>query len=287
MTKKIILIVAGLVGLYLLFRLVSVFPRLTGSTPMLYTGSASLESVAPVSVNNKNTPILPGEVDKRLVIRDANISLVVNNLNESRDKIVNFAETNQGYLVSADVYGTEQNTRATVTVRVPEAKFTETLNFIRSQGLKVTSESISGQDVTEEYIDLTGRLKSLEASRIRFQEILKNASTVDQILQVQREIDRVQMEIEQTTGRMEYLKKSSAMSKITVNLALDEESLPYVAPSEKWKPIFIFKQAIRSLVVILKNLSYLVIWVAVFAVIWVPAVFLFKFLKKKFWNKLP
>lgn len=231
-----------------------------------------------------NPPTVPGQVEKRLIIRDANLSLVVKDLNGTKEKIISLSESAKGYLVSATVYGTEKNTSALVVIRVPETEFNQVLNQIRSLAVKITSESISGQDVTEEYVDLTGRLKSLEVSRNRFQEILKNASTVDQILTVQREIDRVQMDIEQTTGRMEYLSKSAAMSKITVNLALDEESLPYVPPSEKWKPASVFKQAVRSLLSVLKDLSYLVIWIAVFAVVWIPAIFLFKFLKKKFFN---
>lgn len=267
-----LIIGAAVLILYKIFVNIS-SPRLSSST--IGVAPKSL-IVSPESVDS--SPILPGEVEKKLVIRQGTLSLVVKNLEEVRDKIVSFVESKQGYLISSDIFGVENDARATVIVRIPEDKFTETLSYIRQLGLKVSNESVTGADVTEEYVDLQGRLKSLEASRNRFKEILQNATTVDQILTVQREIDRVQMDIEQTTGRIEYLSKSSAMSKIVVNLAIDEESLPYIAPSEKWRPALVFKEAIRSLLAILKNLSYLVIWVVVFSVIWIPALVVAKIL---------
>lgn len=298
--RKVVIIIIAVIVCFIVYKLFISFVGINSYKTSSLTNrqlAVSENSVSDVVQNKmpalggavapypENPPTVPGQVDKRLVIRDGNLSLVVKDLNEVKNKIITFVESNQGYLVSSEIYGVETNKSASVVIRIPEAKFSETLTYIRSLGVKVTSESVSGQDVTEEYVDLTARLKSLEASRNRFKEILQNASTVDQILQVQREIDRVQMEIEQTTGRMEYLSKSAAMSKISVNLALDEESLPYVPPTEKWKPAFVFKQAVRSLLLLLKDLSYFVIWIAVFAIVWVPLIFLFKFLKKKFWNK--
>lgn len=289
--KKIITLVLVIIAGFVIYKLFvsSIGLRTLRAPTEGMIGNVSQDKVSVQSgiipPSPENPPTVPGQVDKRLVVRDGNLSLVVKDLNEVKSKIISYAESNQGYLVTSEIYGTESNQSATIVIRIPEAKFTDTLTYVRSLGVKVTFETVSGQDVTEEYVDLTARLKSLEASRNRFKEILQNASTVDQILAVQREIDRVQMEIEQTTGRIDYLSKSAAMSKISVNLALDEESLPYVAPTEKWKPAFVFKQAVRNLLLLLKDLSYFVIWIAVFAVIWVPALFLFKFLKKKFSSK--
>ena len=103
-----------------------------------------------------------------------------------------------------------------MTVRVPQKNFYSTIEQIETLGT-VKSRQISGQDVTEEFIDLGARLDNLKKQETRLQEILKNATTVKDVLEVEHELERVRGEIERLTGRLNYLNQSIEMSTITVS----------------------------------------------------------------------
>lgn len=220
----------------------------------------------------------------RIIIKNGSMSLVVKDVLDSRTKITQEVEKAGGYVVSSDISQPQETPTANVTLRIPAQKFDQILGTIRSLGLKVTSENINSQDVTDEYIDLEGRLKSAEATKQQFLTILNKAVTVEDILKVQTELNRIQTEIEQTKGRMEYLSKSGQFALLTVYLAVDEGELPYLPPSEKWRPDVAFKTALRSLLGTLKDLSYSLIWLLVYSIIIVPTIFVLLFLKRRFWK---
>ncbi|HVG38094.1 MAG TPA: DUF4349 domain-containing protein, partial [Pyrinomonadaceae bacterium] len=79
-------------------------------------------------------------------------------------------------------------------------------------------EKTSGQDVTEEYIDLEARLRSKMALEAQFLEIMKGAKTIAEALEVQRQVSEVRTEIEQLEGRRRFLENQSGMSTVTVTL---------------------------------------------------------------------
>ena len=82
--------------------------------------------------------------------------------------------------------------------------------------MRVESERSFAQDVTEEYVDLQCRLKSLQNTEEQYLNLLLRAETVEDTLMVQRELSSVQSQIEQLKGRMNYLEHTSATSLINV-----------------------------------------------------------------------
>ena len=136
--------------------------------------------------------------------------------------------------------------------------------------LKVTSENLNGTDVTDQYVDIEARLKTLNATKTKFEEIMAKAITVQDILNVQRELLSLQDQIDNLKGQQDFLKKTAELAKITIYLSTDEFSLPY-APSDTFRPEVIFKTAVRSLVSTIRGLVENLIWIMVFSVIWVPA----------------
>jgi len=92
------------------------------------------------------------------------------------------------------------------------------LNEIRSQGTSVIQEKATGQDVTEEYIDLEARIRTQKALELQFLEIMKQANKVADALEVQRQIADVRTEIEKLEGRKRFLENRATLSTITVNL---------------------------------------------------------------------
>lgn len=233
--------------------------------------------VAPYNPTAPNAP-----TQDRIVIKNGSMSLVVKNVVESRSWISSYVESLGGYVVSVDMSQPAETLNASLTLRVPADKFDGALAQIRKQGLKVSYENVSSQDVTDEFIDLEARLKSDEATLAQFTELLKRANTVDEILRVQSEMNRVQAQIDSTKGRMEYLEKSGKFALLTVYLATDEGELPYLPPSEKWRPDVAFKSAVRSLANGAKDLSYALIHLAVYSVVIVPVIIIVVFLKRHF-----
>jgi hypothetical protein len=212
------------------------------------------------------------EVKERLVVKESTVSLLVKNVVEAQKAISRKAQELGGYLVQSNI-SHPQETEATsgwITVGVPQEKLEEALSYFRGLAVRVVSETISGQDVTDEYVDIETRLATLLKTKVKFEEILAKAQNVKDILEVQRELINLQEQVDNLKGRQNYLEKSAQLSKVTVYLATDELALPYV-PTEAWRPKVIFKQAVRSLIGTLRKLGTAIIWFGVYSVIWLPA----------------
>lgn len=209
------------------------------------------EELAVPPVNDK----APAESSSRLVIRSGNLNLVVQDIWGTGKKIIEFAEGQGGYVVSSTISEIEEVPTGTVVIRVPEDKFDTTMDFIKALAKKVEYEGRTGEDVTEEYVDLEAKLKALQAKRDQFYEILKKATTIEDTLKVYDKIEEVQTEINQTEGRMNYLKQSAKLAKISINLALSEDLLP-IPPGEEWRPGYIAKMAWQETARFWRQVSY-------------------------------
>ncbi|MCX7880973.1 MAG: DUF4349 domain-containing protein [Patescibacteria group bacterium] len=231
-----------------------------------------------------SAPVSEINIKDRLVIKDSYLSLLVNDVIEAQKAVIKKAESLGGYMVSSSLERPDELPSATVIVRVPSNKLEKALTYFRSLGIKVVFENLSGQDVTDQYIDVEKRLETLNKTKIKFEKILEETTRVPEILEVQRELINLQSQIDSLKGQEQYLKENAKLTKITVYLASDELSLPY-APSESWRPKVIFKQAVRSLVNNLRKLGTLLIWLAVYSVVLVPVGLVsfwgYKFFKKR------
>ena len=129
------------------------------------------------------------------------------------DAVVGVAESVGGYL----------STRgdASVEVRVPSARFREAMTRLEPLG-EVTHRSVTATDVSDEFHDAEVRLQNLRATRARQEGLLAHAGSLADTLAVERELERVALEIDRIEGRLEYLKSRVAYSSITVNV----EALP-------------------------------------------------------------
>jgi archaellum component FlaC len=219
------------------------------------------------------------EVPSRMIIKTGRLNLVVKDVLDTVKKIGKFAEENGGWVVSSNISEYEKVPSGSITVRVPAEKFDEAKEYFRSLAVKVTNESVQSQDVTEEYVDLQSKLRNLEATEAQLLEIMKRSGTINEILQVHRELTNIRQQIEQIKGKMQYLEQSVKMSSITVNLALSEELLP-IPPSEKWKPKYVLLQSWKNVINFWKEFSYFLIKLTVWAQVWVPALIIIWFVRK-------
>lgn len=137
------------------------------------------------------------------------------------DKIIDLAEAAGGHVAARK--------DASVQIKVPSAVFRQTMKDIDAIGA-VTSQSISAEDVSEELHDLDVRLTNLRATRTRLQELMSRAGGIPDVLTVEKELERVALEIDKTEGRLEFLKTRASLSLITVALtAKPKQAIAVVA----------------------------------------------------------
>jgi hypothetical protein len=161
---------------------------------------------------------------ERKIIRNGELTLETESPTDGQRRITTIAESLGGFVVTSEF---KQNTAqakpsqsVTVVARVPSAQFNAALDQIHSLAGKVIQEKVSGQDVSEEYLDIEARIRTKKALEAQFLEIMKQAKKVSDALEVQNELADVRTEIERLEGRRRFLENQSALSTITVNLQL-------------------------------------------------------------------
>ena len=224
--------------------------------------------------------VAPTDSAERLVVQTSEMSVQVENVVEISDQLVEYAKGAGGFMVSSSLSRPEEAASATLVIRVPQEKLKETLEFVRGKAVKVVAENLWGTDVTDQYEDIEAKLETYFATKTKLEEILAKAVEVKDILAVQSELINLQSRIDRLKGQQQYLEKTAALSKITIYLDTDEFALPY-APSETWRPGVIFKLAVRSLVGTLRGLGETVIWVAVYAPVWLPVLAVIWFIRRR------
>ncbi len=226
-----------------------------------------------------NQPPPAPEVKDRMIVQESNLSLLVNDVGKVITDIKNKASNLGGYFVNSNLSTPDSGASGQIIIRVPQNYLDETLVFLRSLAVKVVSENLQGSDVTDQFVDNEARMKILEGNKARFMEIMNKAEKVEDILRVQQEIFNIQSQIDNITGQQRYLSKNAQMVKITIYLSTDELSLPF-APIQSFRPDVIFKQAVRSMLTSVQKLGSLLIWVVVYAVIWIPVVLIIFIIKR-------
>ena len=189
-------------------------------------GDATMKTVSLERTEDPAAP--PQQADAppvaRKIIRNATLTLEVEQPAKASQRIASIAESRGGFVVTSD---SRQQTGAqgerayeviTVELRVPAAQFDSTLADIRAAGGNVTAQKITGKDVTEEYIDLEARLRTQRALEAQLLEIMKGAREVSDAISVQRELTNVRTEIERVEGRRRFLENQSSLSTISVTL---------------------------------------------------------------------
>lgn len=246
------------------------------SVPRQPMTSEEMRIAQPPLVDSKTTP--------RMIVKNGAVSLVVKNVGETLVAIKTYAESNSGFVVESNTYKSGNAPYGVITVRIPSKTFEASVGSIKALG-DVVSENIHGTDVTAEYVDLDGQLKNLRAAEQQFLDIMKRAGTITEVLAVQNELIRVRAQIESIQGRMKYLKETSEMSSLTVNLSTDPSALPIVeTDSSKWKPLVVVKDALRSLLEVGKRFVNSLIWIVIFIPVWGGALLITWIIYKKIQN---
>ncbi len=195
----------------------------------------------------------------RLVVKNATLSMAVNDPLKSMDNISHMAEAMGGFVVTAEMYQQTLDNgvkvpQVSMTIRVPADKLDEALATIKKEtDQPIISENETSQDVTAEYTDLNSRLTNLQAAQQQLKEIMASATKTEDVLAVYQQLVSVNEQIELIKGQMKYYEQSAALSSISVQLIPNAAVLPITTAG--WQPGGVAREALQSLVNTLQSLA--------------------------------
>jgi hypothetical protein len=216
----------------------------------------------------------------RKIIKDGEMNLMVNDVDRAIDQVTRIALDSGGYVLNSNVDARSDAKSAMMKMGVPAEAFEDVMRQVRAIAARVISETSSGKDVTEEYVDLQSQLTNLEATAERLREFLKSAKTVEEALKVNEKLAEIEGEIEQVKGRMNYLRDRAAYSTLTVVLEQvmptptvtptpTTTSTPTATPTSTpvaWYPGETFESAGSALGTVSRGVGNVLIWLLVFLV---------------------
>ncbi|MEL7339978.1 MAG: DUF4349 domain-containing protein [Bacteroidota bacterium] len=165
---------------------------------------------APYSLVRAESDLSPDEQKvARKIIKNATLSLIVKDIDSVRTQIERMADQYNGYVQTG---GLNQ-----ITLRIEAQYLEQAVAQVETFG-EVESRNIRSRDVTDQYYDLDGRIDNLRKSRQRYLELLQAATNVSEILAVEKELERVTLELESLEGRFKLLQDQVAYSSLTVQL---------------------------------------------------------------------
>jgi flagellar basal body-associated protein FliL len=272
--------------------------KTVGDIPQEQAALAPMPTAVAYEITNGSGDLTVIERSNRMIVKNADIKLTVKDTDVAIDRATQIIGDAGGYIVSSrvwyqDYYGNNLK-YATITIGVPVEEFEKVLSRLRGLAIKVVDETASGDDVTDQYVDLQSQLTNLEATRARIQEFLKDAKTIDEALRINQELSNIEAQIEQIKGRMNYLNDRSAYSTITLNL---EPEFPVLTPTPTatpyptatpipWNPNETFTDAKSTVTVLYQGIADFLIWlgVVILPIVLPPALILWaiwKFLNRK------
>ena len=243
-----------------------------GAQPELYAQSSVAEAPAfdaaapPMDFISKSADSTGNTLStdvNRLVIRNADLAIVVKDPNADKDRISKLAEELGGYVVSSNLYQSfygPNNTEvqeATITIRVPVEKLEDALKTIKEDAVDVDYENITSLDVTSEYVDLQSRLTAKQAAEKKLLEIMEQAEKTEDVLAVYNQLQMIQTEIESLKGQIKYYEQSAALSSISVRLIAEVGTQPIEVGG--WKIEGTAKEAIQDLIFFLQGFTQFLI----------------------------
>ncbi|MGM7720187.1 DUF4349 domain-containing protein [Metabacillus sp. Hm71] len=206
------------------------------STPQALGGKTEIANEDAIQNSNDKTEVEGKEQQNsetlnqsdRMVIYTANLSIEVNSYQKTLELIQQKLASADGYIVESNSYTTGEHERieGTITVRIPQEQFQSFLQAVEKGSTEVIDRSISGQDVTEEFVDLEARLKSKQVVEVRLLDFMKRAEKTDDLLKISSDLAAVQEEIEQIKGRMNYLNNKVDLATVTIHLVEDRVNVP-------------------------------------------------------------
>lgn len=214
------------------------------------------EMGAPTLTSSKSIrmPIMPSPIPastnttagmERKVIRNASLDILVLKADEAVSAIGGIASSYQGFVDGSNLYEIQDGVQAgTMTIRVPSVSFESAIAAIKELAVKVNREQSNASDVTAQFVDLEAQVKNYKAEEAQYQEIMKRAVKIEDVLNVASRLADVRGRIESVQGQINYLSRQVEMSTITISLKGESN---IAVGGVIWRPLEVAKKAVQDL----------------------------------------
>jgi hypothetical protein len=159
-------------------------------------------------------------MDQKL-IKNGIVSFRVKSINNTKSNVKRIVSALNGYISKENSYGSNENPSEEVIVRIPGKHFDKFMDDVLKGAEEVDSKTVDIEDVTEQFVDIEARLKNKKQLEEKYQELLKKANNIDDILRVEEQISAIREDIEASEGRLKYL--NSRVNYSTINLTFYEK----------------------------------------------------------------
>ena len=194
------------------------------SNEVLMKSESDKKEASPILKN-----IAESDVIKKKIIKDGRLGMDVRNLSASKTNIDTIVRKLGGYYDNESLSNNDYATAYDLKIRIPSDKFEILIAKIESGEGEVSYKEIDARDVTEEFIDLETRLGNKQKYLTRYQELLRNAKNIKEILDIEEKIRVLEEEIESTTGRLKYLNDQVNYSTLELNIS-QKKAFKYTPP---------------------------------------------------------
>ncbi|MFD1848737.1 DUF4349 domain-containing protein [Oceanobacillus bengalensis] len=230
--------------------------------------------------------VAPQEADRK-IIYTAHLNIEVKDFDKSFTDIQTKAADFGGYVVESNMYGgADDNPRSgQITARIPQGSFQDFIQLVEDGSSDVIESSVSGQDVTEEFVDLESRLKSKRVVEERLLSFMEQAEKTEDLLAISGDLSKVQGEIEEILGRMNYLQNKADLATVTIFMQENDLKLTGINEDElnTWeKTKQQFLKSINFLIAAFSSLFVFLIGnLPIFIPLIIVGVIVFFFIRKK------
>lgn len=207
-------------------------------------------------------------------IKTATLNLQVSDVKDAQEKILNFIQEKEGEIARSVITQSGNNSFGTTIVRVPVENFEEALAHFKELGQRVTYEKIDTENISQNCLS-EPRLENLEESESQLLKIIKKEGKISELLDAQKELDRVREEIRKINEQRQDLENKANMATINLNLGLSVKPLP-----EGWRQTNFLTKSLGDLMTFLSFVSYFLFEVIVWSVVWAPLLLIILYLKK-------
>ena len=227
MNAKLVLIIKQLALLTLALFIVSCaengatdksFQMATRAERAMAVETTALSNVPPVTEKLATQP-----VDKKKIIRDGRLGLKVADLEKTKAGIDTLVTVFGGYYANESLDNSDYESSYQLKIRIPSVSLDQFILKIETGKGQITYKEVDARDVTAEFIDFETRLANKRSYLKRYNDLLKQAKSVKDILEIEEKTRIIEEEIESSEGRLNYLKDLVAFSTLDLRITKVKE----------------------------------------------------------------
>lgn len=232
-------------------------------------GTAVMADMAFEAAVEEEIVVTGGEINisqQRKLIYNGDVNLLVNDLEETEQKIAAWVESYGGYITNSSINNNNMN----VTARIPAKFFDQAMEGTAEFG-KTEHRSVYTEDVTDQFYDLSTRLETRKILRERLQTYLKEAASVKDMISIEKELNNVQSDIESMEGQFKRLNNRIDFATITIygHLQVNQTQIGYRYPDLGKKFRQLWADVLNFFADFLVGIFYFVIYaIPILAAIW-------------------